>query len=96
MKSLARTLSTAFIGCRVRQAMNGIQGKKKLSTLVAKYGLQTLRQTSERMLDTGFIGLQSSAMSVRNSQKTQLYTYKTYETLLFDFVHNSRKNQLIT
>ena len=30
--------------------------EKQLCTLVAQYGLQTLHQTSERMLDTAFIG----------------------------------------
>ena len=64
MKS--QLFGASFISCKLQQDMQQFE-ETQLSTLVAKYGLQTLYQTSERLLDTAFIclhRLQSSLMSL--------------------------------
>ena len=90
-----RTLGTAFIGCRVRWAMQAIQGKTTMH-LVALYGLQTLCQTSERMLDPASIGYRVQLGLYTILGKTSYTPIKTYETSLRNPVHNSKKTQLYT
>ena len=75
--------------------MDVIRGKTTMQ-FGSLYALQTLRQTSERMLDTAFIGygVQRGLYTIVGKNSSTLI--RLTKLHLHDSVHNSRKNQLLS